>query len=84
MERGCGDFQRNLRSKSAPSRNLDKRVLHTAYLDQLGNRYNLGDELAEVGKRSKGVLSRNETIKEGCKRNLNILPFVKPDNYRTR
>jgi hypothetical protein len=62
VERGCGDFQRALRSKSAPATNLDKHVLYAAYLDQLENRFDLGDELSEVGKRPKGVLTRNEKI----------------------
>jgi hypothetical protein len=66
MERGCGDFKRNLRSRSAPWSNLDKRVLHSAYLDQLGSRYNLEDELSEVGKRPKGTLLRKEVEKDGC------------------
>ncbi len=71
MERACGDFQHGLRSKSAPWSNLDKRVLHNAYLDQLESRFDLGDELSEVGKRPKGALSRNETITEGCKCRFN-------------
>jgi hypothetical protein len=66
MERGCGDFQRNLRSKSLPARNLDKRVLHLAYLDQLENRFDLADELSEVGRRPAGTLARNEAVKDGC------------------
>ena len=71
MKRGCGNFQRSLRSKSAPWSNLDKRVLHTAYLDQLESRFDLGDELSEVGKRPKGTLSRSETVMEGCKCKFN-------------
>jgi hypothetical protein len=66
MERMCGDFQRNLGSKSAPSSSINKRVLHGAYLGQLESRFDLSEELAEVGKRPKGILLRNEFIKEGC------------------
>jgi len=73
MERMCGDLQRNLGSKSAPASNLDKRVLHGAYLGQLESRFDLSEELAEVGKRPKGALSRNETIKHGCGCNLVLL-----------
>jgi len=73
MERMCGDFQRNLGSKSAPASNLDKRVLHGAYLGQLESRFDLSEELAEVGKRPKGALSRNETIKHSCGCNLVLL-----------
>jgi hypothetical protein len=68
MERMCGDFQRNLGSKSAPSSSINKRVLHGAYLGQLESRFDLSEELAEVGKRPKGILLRNEFIKEGCER----------------
>jgi hypothetical protein len=75
VERGCGDFQRALRSKSAPATNLDKHVLYAAYLDQLENRFDLGDELSEVGKRPKGVLTRNEKIIEGCKCSFADLVF---------
>jgi hypothetical protein len=51
MERGCGNFQRNLWSKISPARNLNKHVLHLAYLDQLENQFNLANELSEVGRR---------------------------------
>jgi hypothetical protein len=62
----CGDFQGKLGSKSAPASSIDKRVLHGAYLDQLDSRFNLNDELDEVGKRPKGALSQGETVKAGC------------------
>ena len=71
MERACGDLQRNLGSKSAPSSNLDKRVVHNAYIDQLGCCYDLADELAEVGKRPRGT-PQYETICEGCKCSFNL------------
>jgi hypothetical protein len=68
IERMCGDFQGNLGSKSAPSSNINKRVLYGAILDQLASKFDLSDELSEVGKRPKGALSRNEIIKADCKR----------------
>jgi hypothetical protein len=62
----CGDFQGHLGSKSAPASNINKRVLHGAYLDQLTSRFDLRDELDEVGKKPKDAIFRNETIKTGC------------------
>lgn len=67
MERICGDFQRNLRSKSAPWSNLNKRVLQGAYLDQLGSRFDLDDELAQVGYSPSGSLTRGEKLFGDCK-----------------
>ena len=66
VERMCRDFQGNLGSKSAPASSIDKRVLHGAYLNQLDSRFNLNDEMDDVGKRLKGALSRGETVKAGC------------------
>ena len=68
MEWMCGDFQCNVESKSAPSSSIGKQVLHGAYLGQLASRFDLSEELPEVGKRPKGILLRNEFIKEGCER----------------
>lgn len=67
MERICGEFQRNLTSKSAPWANIDKRVLQTAILDQLASRYNLEEELSVVGVLPKGSLSRGERVIDGCR-----------------
>lgn len=67
MERICGDFQRNLRSKSSPWSNLNKRVLHGAYLDQLESRFDLGEELEQVGCRPPGSLTRGEKVFPDCK-----------------
>ena len=66
MERACGDFQRNVKSKSAPGRNLDKRVLRIAYMNQLESRFDLAEELSQVGMRPKGSILRNEAVREGC------------------
>lgn len=66
MERKCGEYQQNLSSKSAPWSNISKRVLHMAYLDQLRSRYDLEDELAVVGTRMVGGLSRGEKIFDDC------------------
>jgi hypothetical protein len=73
MERMCGDFQHNLGSKSAPSSSINKRVLHGAYLGQLESRFDLSEELAEVGRRPKGILLRNEFVKEGCERHRFVI-----------
>ena len=70
MECMCGDFQGNLGSKSAPASSINKCVLHGAFLDQLRSRFDLGDELDEVGKKPKDALSHNETIKAGYKYNV--------------
>ena len=89
MERMCGDFQGKLGSKSAPASSIDKRVLHGAYLDQLDSRFNLNDELDEVGKRPKGALLRGETIKPGCEYVLawflcNLIMFFTDDDHVLR
>lgn len=66
MERVCGDFQCNLWSKTSPWSNINKRALHMAYLDQLRSRFDLEDELTEIGVRPAGQLARGEKIYEGC------------------
>ena len=68
-----GHFQCNLSSKSSPSRNLDKRVLHLAYLDQLESWFDLAQELAEVGIRPQGMLSWNEYIINSCESSPHLM-----------
>ncbi|KAH7917964.1 hypothetical protein BV22DRAFT_1187293 [Leucogyrophana mollusca] len=46
MERFCGVLQSGLRSRRHPWSNLNKRLLHMTYLDQLTARYDLTHELA--------------------------------------
>lgn len=41
-------------------------MLHGAYLDQLASRYDLDEELAQVGHRPQGSLARGEMIVEDC------------------
>ncbi|KAF7340503.1 hypothetical protein MSAN_02121700 [Mycena sanguinolenta] len=48
MERYCGLLQAGLRSKRFPWANLNKNVLHIAYLEQLNARYNLEEELSQA------------------------------------
>src|ERR1700690_2046901 len=48
MERYCGYLQLGIRSKTHPWVNLAKRILHAAYLNQLGARYDLDEELSSV------------------------------------
>ena len=64
MERYCGYLKANLKSKSRPWANLNKRILHTTYLKQLGFRYNLQDELSTGPAR--GELSQYERVYEDC------------------
>ncbi|KAJ7667305.1 hypothetical protein B0H17DRAFT_950463 [Mycena rosella] len=64
MERYCGHLQSGLRSKRFPWANLNNRVLHTVYLEQLGARYDLEDELSTYRARNKSTLSRSEKIYE--------------------
>jgi hypothetical protein len=41
----------------------------------LENRFDLVDELSEVGKRPKGILARYEKMVDGCKCGFDILAF---------
>ena len=66
MERYCGILQANLRSKSQPWANLNNRLIHTAYLEQLGSRYDLEEELSMVSHRVAGELSKYERVYPGC------------------
>ena len=90
IERMCGDFQGHLGSKSAPASNINKRVLHGAYLNQLGNRFDMSNKLSEVGKKPKGALSQNKTIKGGCKCNqpyfvlIYLIGYLSDEDYILR
>lgn len=66
MERYCGFLKNGLRSKVHPWANLNNRVLNYAYLEQLGVRYDLEDELKVFGQRSSG-LSGSEKTYPHCK-----------------
>ncbi|KAF7340500.1 hypothetical protein MSAN_02121400 [Mycena sanguinolenta] len=48
MERYCGLLQAGLRSKRFPWANLNRNVLHVAYLEQLNARYDLEEELSQA------------------------------------
>ncbi|KAF9221683.1 hypothetical protein BS17DRAFT_844439 [Gyrodon lividus] len=48
MECFCAMLQNPLKSHSQPWSNLNKSLLHVAYLEQLGVRYDLSDELAQL------------------------------------
>lgn len=65
MERYCGVLQAGLRSKRLPWANLSKTILHHAYLEQLGVRYDLEAELSS-GKTTKGAISSSEYVYDGC------------------
>ncbi len=58
VERYCGYLQAGLKSKVAPWANLNNRILHKAYLEQIDIYYDLVDPFKKTTK----VLSRNETI----------------------
>ncbi|KAF9219637.1 hypothetical protein BS17DRAFT_760578 [Gyrodon lividus] len=51
MERFCAMLQNSLKSRSQPWSNLNKSLLHVAYLEQLGVCYDLSDELAQLDDR---------------------------------
>lgn len=68
VERFCGSLQSGIRSKSRPYANLNKRILHTAYLAQLRSCYNLEDELSTPRTRkATNQLSQYEKLYDGCK-----------------
>ncbi|KAJ7224885.1 hypothetical protein C8J57DRAFT_1253129 [Mycena rebaudengoi] len=59
VERYCGFLQSGLRSRRFPWANLNNNILHVAYLEQLGVRYDLDDELS-CGNRQNSTLSKEE------------------------
>jgi len=66
MERFCGVLKSGLQSRSQPWANLNKRVLHMAYLTQLAARYDLEDELTDLRVRKSHTLSQSEKEIPGC------------------
>ncbi|KAJ6616974.1 hypothetical protein B0H10DRAFT_1798398, partial [Mycena sp. CBHHK59/15] len=65
MERYCGFLQAGLRSRHFPWANLNNNILQKAYVEQLGARYDIENELSSVVK-SKHALSKSEYIYDGC------------------
>lgn len=63
MERYCGYLQAGLRSRSHPWANLNNRILHKAYLEQIDVYYGLEDDLTITSK----DLRRGEKVFDGCK-----------------
>ena len=63
MERYCGYLQAGLRSKSHPWANLNNRVLHKAYIEQIDIYYNLDNELNSTSNRH---LSQYEKVFDQC------------------
>jgi hypothetical protein len=62
MERYCGfNFEVTSTFKKISLGNLNNTVLHYAYLEQIGARYGLTDELAIYGRRQSGP-SSSETL----------------------
>lgn len=84
MERFCGMLQRSLRSRVQPWSNLNRSLLHAIYLEQLGVRYNLQDELRHVRDRIGDGPIGHERVLENCTypmfrfRKL-MLSFLDPD-----
>jgi len=64
MERYCGYLQAGLRSRTHPWANLNNRLLHKAYLEQIDIYYDLQDDLTIT---SSTDLKRGEKIIEGCR-----------------
>ena len=65
MERYCGFLKARLRSRKFPWANLNNTVLNYAYLEQIGERYDLADELAIYGIRKNGPSASEQTF-ENC------------------
>jgi hypothetical protein len=62
MERYCAYLQAGLRSRSHPWANLNNRVLHKAYLEQIDLYYGLEDDLTVTSKE----LQRGERVFDEC------------------
>lgn len=64
MERYCGYLQSGLKSPSQPWANLNNRILHKAYLEQIDIYYDLEDELKATSK--PGLSTEDKHIITGC------------------
>jgi hypothetical protein len=62
MERYCAYLQTGLRSRRHPWANLNNRVLHKAYLEQIDLYYDLEDDLTITSKE----LQRGERVFDEC------------------
>ena len=67
MERYCGILQAGLRSRQTPWANLNRRLLHMAYLSQLRAKYDLEEELGDAHKIRGQEVSKREKSIPGCK-----------------
>ncbi|KAJ7026055.1 hypothetical protein C8F04DRAFT_1298344, partial [Mycena alexandri] len=76
IERYCGILQAALRSRSHPWANLNKIVLHRAYLEQLAARYDLDEELSGPTTRTNG-LSNGEFVYAKYPQAILRLPYKK-------
>ncbi|KAJ7621835.1 hypothetical protein B0H17DRAFT_1290387 [Mycena rosella] len=86
MERYCGFLKAGLRSRRFPWANLNNRVLNYAYLEQIGSRYDLTDELEIFGRRSRGP-SQSEKVYADYPENILRVPYRKaytPDDILRR
>lgn len=75
MERYCGYLQAGLRSRTHPWANLNNRLLHKAYLEQIDIYYDLQDDLTITSSSSKDV-KRGEKIFERCRSPVHIFYFM--------
>ena len=64
MERYCGYLQAGLRSRTHPWANLNNKLLHKAYLEQIDIYYDLQDDLTIT---SSAELKRGEKTIRGCR-----------------
>ncbi|KAJ7652366.1 hypothetical protein DFH06DRAFT_1418733 [Mycena polygramma] len=80
MEHYCGFLKSRLRSRKFPWANLNNTVLNYAYLEQIGARYDLTDELAIYGRRRSGPSSSEQAFEHypltilGTPRRKNFTP----------
>jgi hypothetical protein len=66
MEQFCGILKSGLHSHVQPWSNLNKRILHMAYLQALAARYDLKSELSVMGFHDNNGERRNEMTYDQC------------------
>ncbi|KAJ7205401.1 hypothetical protein GGX14DRAFT_397543 [Mycena pura] len=74
--RYCGFLKRGLRSKVSPWASLNRRALHYAYLEHIGVRYDLPEELAIFGQQRE-ALSQGEKKYEAYPYAVLQVPYQK-------
>ncbi|KAJ7688114.1 hypothetical protein B0H17DRAFT_1135769 [Mycena rosella] len=82
MEHYCGFLKHGLRSKRFPWANLNNCTLNYAYMEQIGVRYDLSDELSIFGLRSSAP-TQSEHVYEHYPQAILRVPYQKkhkPEN----